>query len=114
MRASGRHGCGRVRYEVAPPGALAPALWLVVTLGMANAGMVPPAGFDDLPVDEQIDYVNFLWDRIFVRGKEEPSVPEWHMELLRERVAAHDANPDAGELWEDVYAELLDEFGKSR
>jgi hypothetical protein len=25
---------------------------------------VPPPGFDDLPVEDQIDYVQALWDRI--------------------------------------------------
>lgn len=75
---------------------------------MANAMMVPPAGFDDLPVDEQIDYVNFLWDRIFA-GKRDASLPDWQAKILDERLAAHRANPDA-QLWEEFETELRAEL----
>jgi len=28
---------------------------------------MPPPGFDELPVDDKIDYVQLLWDRIAAR-----------------------------------------------
>jgi len=31
---------------------------------MPHALKDPPAGFDDLPIDQQINYVQSLWDRI--------------------------------------------------
>jgi hypothetical protein len=31
---------------------------------MAKPKRTPPPGFDDLSVDEQIDYLQALWDRI--------------------------------------------------
>jgi hypothetical protein len=31
---------------------------------MSTIGPTPPQGFDDLSVDEQIDFVQSLWDRI--------------------------------------------------
>ena len=31
---------------------------------MSKIVPTPPPGFDDLPVDEQIDFVQSLWDRI--------------------------------------------------
>ena len=31
---------------------------------MANPVPLPPPGFDDLSVDEKIDYLQSLWDRI--------------------------------------------------
>ena len=47
---------------------------------------IPPAGFDDLSVKEQIDYVQSLWDRI---------VTTFHgIEELRERLTDCEANPE--------------------
>jgi putative addiction module component (TIGR02574 family) len=66
---------------------------------------VPPPGFDDLPVDEQIDYVQALWSRI---GKAQRSIPspEWHLKLVRERLAAHRADPDRGRPWSEVRRDI--------
>jgi putative addiction module component (TIGR02574 family) len=33
---------------------------------------IPPAGFNDLSVDEQIEYVQDLWDRIAARPEDIP------------------------------------------
>ena len=73
---------------------------------MANPLPVPPPGFDDLNVDEQIEYVQALWDRIAADPDRVP-VPEWHREILDERLLDLEANPDAGRPWEDVRADLL-------
>ena len=73
---------------------------------MANALRVPPPGFDELNVDEQIEYVQALWDRIAAKEDVVP-VPDWHREILDERLADLDANPDAGRPWEEVKADLL-------
>jgi len=66
---------------------------------------LPPAGFDDLPVEEQIDYVQALWDRI-AASPERILVPDWQRRLLDERLAAHDGDPSVGVPWEQVRAEL--------
>lgn len=66
---------------------------------------VPPTGFDDLDVEEQIEYVHALWDRIAAREDCVP-VPDWHREILDERLAVLDANPDASRPWEDVERDL--------
>lgn len=66
---------------------------------------LPPAGFDDLPVEEQIDYLQALWDRIAATPERVP-VPDWQYQLLTERLAAHDADPQAGVPWEQVRDEL--------
>ncbi|HEX2568091.1 MAG TPA: addiction module protein [Polyangia bacterium] len=65
----------------------------------------PPAGFDDLPVEEQIDYVQSLWDRIAAKPEKVP-VPEWHRSIIRERLAAHQASPDEVLSWEEVRASV--------
>lgn len=62
---------------------------------------VPPAGFDDLPVAEQIDYVQALWARIAKAQSAIPS-PEWHLKIVRERLAAHRADPNRGRPWSEV------------
>ena len=73
---------------------------------MANALPLPPPGFDELAVDDQIDYVQALWDRIAANAEAVP-VPDWHHEVLAERLVDLDANPDAGRPWEDVKADLF-------
>ena len=75
---------------------------------MRSALPIPPPGFDDLNIDEQIDYVQALWDRIAAKEDRVP-VPDWHREILDERLADLEANPDAGRPWEEVRADLLKE-----
>lgn len=65
----------------------------------------PPPGFDDLSVDERLDYVQSLWDRIAAKP-EEIQVPDWHRKLLDERLTEYQAHPDAGRPWEEVRDEL--------
>lgn len=72
---------------------------------MSYALQNPPAGFDDLPVDQQIDYVQTLWERIAAK-EDQVSVPTWHREILDVRLAEYEADPDAGRPWEEVEADL--------
>lgn len=78
---------------------------VVTCVTMPHALKDPPAGFDDLPIDQQIDYVQSLWDRIAAK-EALVQVPAWHREVLAERLAEHEADPDAGRPWEEVEAEL--------
>jgi putative addiction module component (TIGR02574 family) len=73
---------------------------------MANAIPLPPPGFDDLDVSDQVEYVQALWDRIAANEVAVP-VPSWHREVLDERLADIEANPAAARPWEDVKADLL-------
>lgn len=72
---------------------------------MSKIGPSPPPGFDDLSVDEQIDFVQSLWDRIAATSEQVP-VPEWHREIIRERLAAYHAAPSDGRLWADVRTDI--------
>jgi putative addiction module component (TIGR02574 family) len=65
----------------------------------------PPADFDDLPIEQQIGYVQTLWDRIATREDQVP-VPAWHREVLDARLAEHEADPAGGQPWEQVEADL--------
>ena len=72
---------------------------------------IPPPGFDQLTVEEQIDYVQSLWDRIAATPDQVP-VPEWHRQVLDERIKDDGANPDAGESWDVVRDRLRDKLRK--
>jgi len=73
---------------------------------MAQSLPAPPPGFDDLSVEEKIEYVSFLWDRISARPEEIP-VPEWHRRVLKERLARDEEHPEEALPWEDVREEIL-------
>jgi len=45
---------------------------------------LPPPGFDDLSSEEQIAYVQSLWDLIAAKPDQVP-VPDWHRQVIRER-----------------------------
>jgi putative addiction module component (TIGR02574 family) len=62
---------------------------------------MPPPGFDDLPVGEQIDYVQSLWDRIAAAADQVP-LQEWQRRILGERMAAHQAAPVDASPWNEV------------
>jgi putative addiction module component (TIGR02574 family) len=51
---------------------------------------LPPPGFDALPVEDQIDYVQSLWDRIAATAGQVP-LQEWQQALLDERLAQQEA-----------------------
>lgn len=67
----------------------------------------PPPGFEELSKDEQIEYIQDLWNRV-ASDEDEVPVPEWHRQLLRERLAT--ADPDQAEPWEDVKSRLSGRF----
>jgi putative addiction module component (TIGR02574 family) len=80
---------------------------------VANRLPEPPSGFDELPVNEQIEYVEALWDRIPVREHAVP-LPEAHRAELERRLAEYDANPDDVRPWAVVQSEVRAELAKIR
>src|SRR5436190_5198386 len=68
-----------------------------IGIAMEHALPIPPPGFDDLEVDQQIEYVQALWDRIAAKESAIP-VPEWHREILDERLADLEADPEESAL----------------
>lgn len=66
---------------------------------------MPPPGFDDLPVDEQIEYVQSLWDRIAAAADQVP-LHEWQRQVLEERMAAHRAAAADASPWGQVLDRL--------
>jgi putative addiction module component (TIGR02574 family) len=76
---------------------------------MPKPVVIPSPGFDELSVDEQIDYVQSLWDRIAATPEQVP-VPDSHREMLHERLKDYEARPDAGESWDVVRERLRDKL----
>jgi len=70
---------------------------------------MPPPGFDALTVEEQIDYVQSLWDHIAAHLEQVP-VPDWHKQVLAERLVSYQANPNEGKLWEEFEKEVIEEL----
>jgi putative addiction module component (TIGR02574 family) len=80
---------------------------------MGDPLTVPPPGFDSLPVEDQIEYVQALWDRIAASAERVP-MPEWHKDLLDERLAAHEAKPEDSVPWEEVRDELRSKLSRGK
>ena len=79
---------------------------------MANALPLPPPGFDDLSPEDKVRYVGSLWDRI-VADQDRLPISEEHRALIRERLAAHQANPEAARPWSEVRREIEAALSKS-
>ena len=62
-----------------------------------------PPGFDEMSREEQIEYVQDLWTYI-AAAEDEISVPEWHLQLLQERIATE--SDDDAKSWTDVKRHL--------
>jgi len=80
---------------------------------MNRALPIPPPGFDELSIDEKVRYVEALWDRI-AAAPEEVRVPDWHRQLVSERLAEYRSDPRAGRPWREVRDELLRELAGGR
>jgi putative addiction module component (TIGR02574 family) len=75
---------------------------------------IPPPGFDELSTEEKVRYVEALWDRI-ADAPEEVPVPDWHRQLVSERLAAYRRDPNGGRPWREVRDALLGELaGRKR
>jgi putative addiction module component (TIGR02574 family) len=71
-----------------------------------SANLKVPPEFDAVSSDEQISFVQELWDRI-AHDPERVPVPDEHKRILDERLNAYAANPRAGRPWNEVRDELL-------
>jgi putative addiction module component (TIGR02574 family) len=55
----------------------------------------------DLPPSERLEIVEALWDSLASDPASVP-VPDWHLELLDDRLADDDAETNPGDNWETV------------
>jgi putative addiction module component (TIGR02574 family) len=80
---------------------------------MADSLPLPPPGFDELAVEEQIDYVQSLWDRIAASVDQVP-LHEWQQAMLEERLAAHRQSPGDARPWREVIDRVQDRLRTGR
>ena len=72
---------------------------------MASKVPLPPPDFDDdLSVDDENEDEQALWEYM-TAGPDKVPVPEWHLELLREREARY-GGAVVGRTWEEFEEEL--------
>ena len=72
---------------------------------MASAPVTAPPGFDELSVDEKLDYLEALWRRVVAKPDQIP-VPEWHRKILAERLAAYRAGTGSSRPWSEFRDEM--------
>ncbi len=66
---------------------------------------------DRWSVEDRIQLVQEVWDRIAAQGQE-PALPDAMKEEIDRRLAAHRANPGAAVPWEQAKAEALARLSK--
>ena len=81
-------------------------------LDMPHALPLPPPGSDALPIEDQIEDVQSLWDRIAATAGQIPQ--DWQQALLEERLAAHRRAPDEARPWEEVIERVHERLRGSR
>jgi putative addiction module component (TIGR02574 family) len=67
---------------------------------------VPAPGFDELSPDEKLQYIQALSDH-FSEHPDEVPVPDWHRQVLAERLAAHRRGEMTSRPWSEIREELL-------
>jgi putative addiction module component (TIGR02574 family) len=72
----------------------------------------PPPGFDELSLEDQIEYVQELWGKVTSRPARRVSVPDWHLEIIEERLARYRENPEEGVPFEEFEKELFEMLKK--
>jgi len=72
---------------------------------MAKHTLSPPAGFDQLTVPEQIEYVQGLWEQI-ATSPEAVTTPDWHLDIIRRRLQDFEQHPEIGKSWDEVRTEI--------
>jgi hypothetical protein len=72
----------------------------------------PPPGFDDLSIDEQIEYVGKLGERI-PQPLDDLSILDPDVVFVEERMAYYEKHGMEGKSWEEFRKELLEQLIKS-
>jgi len=58
-----------------------------------------------LPIEERLRVAEAIWES--VEQEAQPPLPAWQRDVLDERIAADDAEPEAGSSWEEVKQRIL-------
>jgi putative addiction module component (TIGR02574 family) len=74
--------------------------------GVMAQPAIPPPGFDELSPDEKLEYIQALWDHFAERPEDVP-VPDWHREVIAQRLAAYRRGELTARPWSEIREELL-------
>lgn len=66
---------------------------------------LPPLTIDQLTIEQRLELIGHLWDSI---PDNRLPIPQWHRELLDERLAAADSHPEQTIPWEEVKQQIRD------
>ena len=80
---------------------------------MSSQLPIPPPGFDQLSREEQLDYIEGLLNYAS-SGKQYAEIPDWHREILEERMAYYREVGFEGTPWEEFKQELDKEFFQAK
>jgi putative addiction module component (TIGR02574 family) len=59
-----------------------------------------------LSVEDRLDLAEAIWESVET-APQQPPIPEWQRQILDERIAADDANPEEGSSWAEVKQRIL-------
>lgn len=79
---------------------------------MTQALPNPPPGFDTLSTDEQLEYVQSLWQKVISNPAAVP-VPNWHLSIVEARFADYRNTPNNGNTWDEVREEVIRKLDKT-
>ncbi len=65
-----------------------------------------------LPLAEKIELMESLWDSICHDPTVTSAIPDWHQEVLAERVARLDSGKEPVSPWEEAKARIREQAGK--
>ena len=71
-----------------------------------------PEDIRALSVEERLQLIEELWDSLDGADVEALPVPDWHRQVVNERLSAHERDPGAGRPWDEVKADVLGRLRK--
>ncbi len=66
----------------------------------------------ELPLAERIDLMESLWDSLCHEPSVTQAIPDWHQEVLADRLARLDSGEETVASWEDAKVRIRDQAGK--
>lgn len=79
------------------------------TRTMSQPLAIPPPGLDELTAEERVEYAQRLWDRVATNLNNLPA-EDWQIDLAKERLGEHRANPGSAVEWSEIYGRLRKRF----
>lgn len=65
-----------------------------------------------LSVEERLQLIEELWDSLDEADAESLPVPDWHRQVVDERLATYERDPVAGRPWDKVKSDILSRLRK--